>query len=282
MRNQGVSWKAAIASAIGTRHLQKQLPCQDFGQYLQVGSVLIGAVADGAGSARHADRGARLAVESTLIQLRSQLEHLSLPLPTGQPLPGGSRVLTIPPELGLPKLDPLQSDQLFTTVVEAVVSDLKSQALEGDYPLADLSTTLLAFIATPEWLGAMQIGDGFIVVGSAGSELELLFQPTKGEYINETCFVTSPTALEQMQVKVYAEPPQFICAATDGLERLAIRFQDWLPFPPFFQPLATCLQADPQGATAYLQNFLASDRLNARTDDDKTLLIGWLERESDP
>lgn len=282
-----MNWKAAIGSAIGTRHLHQDRPCQDYGQYQQVDSILIGAIADGAGSARYADLGAKLAVETTLKVLRSQLKRLSLSSLTagvGQVTPPDCcpEVKELQPVGSLPVLNQLEANQLFTAVVEAVVLTLHIQAVEGDYPLTDLSSTLLAFVATPNWLTAMQIGDGFIVVESAATELELLFQPAKGEYINETCFVTSPNALEQMQVRVYADAPQFICAATDGLERLAIRFQDWLPFPPFFQPLVTCLQNDPQGATAYLQNFLESDRLNARTDDDKTLLMVLFDPESLP
>jgi hypothetical protein len=76
-----------------------------------------------------------------------------------------------------------------------------------------------------------------------------------------------------MQVGLCSGHTQFVCASTDGLEKVAIRINDWQPFAPFFTPLAACLDAPLDEAKTYLQNFLESDRLNARTDDDKTLLL---------
>ena len=42
------------------------LPCQDFADFRILDDVIIGAVADGAGSAKPADIGAKLAVEATI------------------------------------------------------------------------------------------------------------------------------------------------------------------------------------------------------------------------
>src|SRR5919202_405179 len=194
-----MAWRAVVRSSVGTRHQKQQQPCQDYGKYciLNHKDVVVGAVADGAGSAKHADVG------------------------------------------------------------------------------ADLACTLLVFVATPHWLAAMQIGDGFMVVGLQGKEHQLLFQPDKGEFVNQTTFVTSAHALDEMQVNVVSGSQKFICASTDGLERVAIRMNDWTPFPPFFQPLEEYLweTPEPEQDDQYIQNFLTSERLNARTDDDKTLLL---------
>ena len=121
----------------------------------------------------------------------------------------------------------------------------------------------------------MQIGDGFIVMRSQDSQYQMLFQPDKGEFANETTFVTSTNALDDMQIKVFSEKPEFICASTDGLEKVAIRFSDWKPFPPFFKPLEEYLQETekPEEEHEYIVNFLKLEQLNARTDDDKTLLL---------
>lgn len=130
-------------------------------------------------------------------------------------------------------------------------------------------------VATPTWVAAMQIGDGFIVVRSKQEQLQLLFPADKGEYINETTFVTSTNALDRMKVSVRSLRPEFICASTDGLERVAIRMSNNIPFTPFFQPLEEYMQETsyPEQSDEYLIGFLDSDRLNARTDDDKTLLL---------
>ena len=156
-----------------------------------------------------------------------------------------------------------------------VVAAMDAQALSKDYSIDDLACTLLVVIATPTWVAAMQIGDGFIVVRPEQEDRILLFPPDKGEYINETTFVTSANALNGMKVGVFSGKPEFICASTDGLERVAIRISDYTPFTPFFQPLEEYLQetSNPEQSDEYLMSFLDSDRLNARTDDDKTLLL---------
>ena len=143
---------------------------------------------------------------------------------------------------------------------------LQAQAIEGGYSVDDLACTLLVVVATPHWVIAMQIGDGFITLRCQEKDLQLLFSPDKGEYLNETTFVTSATALTAMQVCVRSGKPDFICAATDGLERVAIRMSDWTPFEPFFQPLEEYLRETkyPEQQDEYLMTFLNSARLNAR------------------
>ncbi|NJM95688.1 MAG: protein phosphatase 2C domain-containing protein [Acaryochloridaceae cyanobacterium CSU_5_19] len=248
-----MAWRSIVHSAIGTRHQQKQLPCQDFGDYLIQGNLIIGAVADGAGSAKHAEIGAKLAVEATLAAL-------------GRIDWSAYEVSTLRAEVG----------SLFRAVVQEVVDLLRSTAELGEYPLQELGCTLLAFVATPHFLASLQIGDGFIVVQEPDSQTyQLLFEPIKGEFINETVFVTSAGALDHLQYSVRPHLHPFVCAATDGLEKVAIRFQNWEPFPPFFQPFVDCLQrvASSEERQVYLRQFLDSERLNARTDDDKTLLV---------
>ncbi|WP_338422937.1 protein phosphatase 2C domain-containing protein [Anabaena sphaerica] len=77
-------------------------------------------------------------------------------------------------------------------------------------------------MATPEWVAAMQIGDGFIVMRCQDAEYQILFKPDKGEFFNETTFVTSVNALEEMQVEVFPGKQGFICASTDGLEKVQL------------------------------------------------------------
>ena len=86
-----------------------------------------------------------------------------------------------------------------------------------------------------------------------------------------------------MQVKVLQQTPEFICAATDGLEGVAIRQSDWTPHPPFFQPFDEYLAEtpEPEEAPTYLEPFLTSDRLNERTTDDKTMLLAHLRSAPD-
>jgi len=251
-------WKVITRSVIGTSHQQLNLPCQDYGRYLLLeGNILIGAVADGAGSAKYAEIGAKNTVDESLRFLQVIHDDSAQDFPFDQPLTDE------------------QAQTLFTQLVESVRSRLTVVATEIDGNLSDLASTLLVFVATPSWLAGMQIGDGFVVIRPKNGEYRLLFQPDKGEYINETTFVTSDQVLEAMQVKVLPQVPSFICAATDGVERVSLNLVQWMPFSPFFEPLEAYLQETekPEQDDDYLNAFLNSDRLNARTTDDKTLLL---------
>ncbi|NJP12316.1 MAG: protein phosphatase 2C domain-containing protein [Leptolyngbyaceae cyanobacterium RU_5_1] len=257
-----MTWKAVARSAIGTSHQRQYLPCQDYGSDRILGDVIMGAIADGAGSAKHADTGAKLAVETVLDLLVRTEEWF-------HERHGSWRSLPHPPSQE-------QANKLFTKVVAKARSVLQKHATHNGYSVDDLACTLLAFVATPAWIAAMQIGDGFIVVRPQKGDYQLIFRPDKGEYANQTTFVTSTTALDELQVRVLSGQQTFICASTDALERVAIRLSDWTVFPPFFKPLEEYLQETqhPEQEDTYLLNFLESDRLSARTDDDKTLLLG--------
>jgi serine/threonine protein phosphatase PrpC len=237
------------------------MPCQDYGHYHIFNDVIVGAVADGAGSAKYSDIGAKLAVEAVIKYLSRIGAYLRKRKPWCQSF--------------WRSLSEKEAKKLFAKTLKKAIASLHEEAKTENYSVNDLACTLLIFVATPQWVAAMQIGDGFIVVRSQESEYQLLFQPDKGEFANETTFITSSNALDEMQVRVLTGHQEFICAATDGLEKLAIRFSDWTPFALFFKPLEEYLGEtnEPEKEDEYLKNFLDSERLNARTDDDKTLLL---------
>ncbi|MEB3122701.1 MAG: PP2C family serine/threonine-protein phosphatase, partial [Snowella sp.] len=236
-------WKVITRSSIGTSHQQSNLPCQDYGRYLLLdGNILIGAIADGAGSAKYADIGAKTTVNESLRFLEAIHADSVQDLPTNDPLSDE------------------QAQLLFSQLIESVRSRLSIVATEMEGTLSDLASTLLVFIATPHWLAGMQIGDGFMVIRDKNATYRLLFQPDKGEYINETTFVTSDHAIDTLQVKVLTEVPTFICAATDGVERVSLNLVQWMPFAPFFEPLENYLQEteNPEEEDDYLNAFLNS------------------------
>lgn len=261
-----MGWRSLSRSAIGTRHQRNNLPCQDAGGYRSFGEVVIGAIADGAGSAPHSDIGATLAVKGTLDYLSNLETWLQ---PTDNPTwPTAQR----PPSPG-------QIERLFERTLTKVRRDLQHQATQNSYGLESLACTLLAFVATPHWIAAMQIGDGFMVVTTPTQAHQLMFTPDKGEFANQTTFVTSSSAHQDLRIRAIPEPPQFICAATDAFERLAMHLPQWKPSAPFFKPLEEYLDETPipEQNDAYIMNFLESEYLNKQTDDDKTLLLCRLE-----
>jgi hypothetical protein len=252
-----MAWKAIKNSVIGTSHQQRNVVCQDYGDFVAIGDIIVGAVADGAGSAKYSDIGSHLAVNSALSHLKGWVNRQKK---------NGKKLQEPITDSG--------ADRLFTQTLEKVDASLKQESNKG-YSLRDLACTLLVFIATRNWIAAMQIGDGFIVIRSENSDYKLLFKPTKGEYANETTFVTSENAFDDMQVEVFADGYyNFICASTDGLERLAIDTRTWIPSPKFFNPFERGLKDnDKKQEEESLKRWLNSPEVNARTDDDKTLLV---------
>jgi serine/threonine protein phosphatase PrpC len=257
-----VGWKAIARYATGTSHQEQKIPCQDCGLYRIFNDVIVGAVADGAGSAKYSHIGSELAIK-TVIKCFAEINELPDKQGFSQPL------------------SEMEAKEVFTKFVKEVITALNKQATNKGYSVQDLACTLLVFIATSEWIAVMQIGDGFMVVRSQDSEYQLLFEPDKGEFFNETTFVTSANALEEMQVQVISGKKEFICASTDGLEKVAIRLSDWKPHAPFFKPLEEYLRETdkPEDDEKYVIDFLNSERLNSRTDDDKTLLLCLFGKE---
>lgn len=262
-----MSWKAIAQSVKGTSHIKSELPCQDFGSYTVVNdNIIIGAVADGAGSAKYSDVGSQLTVEATLNYLKEWMLGI---INKGK--------------VDLSKPIPLDNAKyIFQKTLEQVLISLNRELEEVYlYSLRDLSCTLLAFVATPDWMAAMQIGDGFIVMRSQNpnSGYQLLFPPDKGEYANQTTFVTSASALSKLQVKVIPEAPKFIVAATDGLERMAIDFGKQQAHAPFFRPFEKGLEKSVEENKVEEErqdviDLLNSEQINSKTDDDKTILVG--------
>ncbi|MBD2137362.1 protein phosphatase 2C domain-containing protein [Anabaena sp. FACHB-1237] len=255
-----MGWKAIARYAVGTSHKEQKTPCQDCGKYRIFNNVIVGAVADGAGSAKYSHFGSELAVE-TVIKCFADINELPDKKSFSQPL------------------SEVEAKEVFAKFVNEVIKAFNKEADNKGYSVSDLACTLLVFIATPQWVAAMQIGDGFMVVHRQDAEYQLLFEPDKGEFFNETTFVTSANALEEMQVQVISGKQGFICASTDGLEKVAIRLSDWQPHAPFFKPLEEYLRETdkPEEDDKYVIDFLNSERLNSRTDDDKTLLLCCLE-----
>ncbi|MEB3228919.1 MAG: PP2C family serine/threonine-protein phosphatase [Synechocystis sp.] len=255
-------WKAITRSVVGVSHQKHNQPCQDASAYRQLDQgLLLGAIADGAGSASHAETGAQVAVQSSLDFLQRWHEFA---LRRGE-------------NQWVEKLDQDKTRRFFEHLLQRLHHDLRHQAQQLNCEVPALASTLLVFIAHPQGLMAMQLGDGFLVVHRGDGDYQLLFTPDKGEFTNETVFVTSDQAVNDLQVYHSAAPVTFIAAATDGLESVAIKQRDWTAFPPFFQPLEIYLQEtpDPEQEPDYLENFLTSERLNQRTQDDKTLLLAY-------
>lgn len=245
------TWRCAGSSVVGTSHIKRQIPCQDAHDIkeLQSGELVI-AVADGAGSAPLSQEGAKFAVHIA-VNFLCQAIPLYKPDTTTQW-----------------KTLALQS-------VELARAYLINHAVESRFPVKDYATTLQIVIVAEPWLVSANVGDGTAVILGTDNAFEMILPPQRGQYANATNFITSNSALSKVTVQVRQKQVVGVAVLTDGLLNLSIEEKSNTPFPKFFQPLFNVVDAatSRRQATAILNNFLQSDKINRRTDDDKTLVL---------
>ena len=249
-------WNILSASATGTSHAKNNTPCQDAHRWslMETGTLLI-AVADGAGTAERSQAGAVCAVEVALAFLEGALVAI---IPDDEP--GWELLLT----------------EAFKQARAAVFALADAENL----PARSFACTLTLAIANDEWLVTGQIGDGVVVAQTVSGELITVSPPQRGEYANETHFLIADDALADFDGRIYRQGEDIeslaaLAVMTDGLLRLALDLTEDRPHAPFFNPLLNFAAnpEDPKEARAQLHAFLDSPRVNARTDDDKTLVL---------
>jgi len=138
----------------------------------------------------------------------------------------------------------------------------------------ELATTLCVAIIAPTRSVFFQIGDGAMILGHHGL-YGVVFWPQSGEYVNSTNFLTSDEYKQQLEFLATTTCCSDVALLTDGLERLALRFDSQTPHPPFFDPLFRALRAadDDVRLNKDLRRFLGTDSVQKRSDDDKTLIL---------
>jgi len=247
-------WHVVGASVRGGSHHKNGQPCQDAHSWrvLPNGGVVV-AVADGAGS-------------STLSQIGSARAALS-------------SVEWVYEMIGTntPSTDDEWRDLLKVAMQTAHESVLTAASMRKVTP-RDLATTLIVTIAMPNIVVSAQVGDGASVVMTDAQNLIAVTAPQRGEFANETTFFTSPNYLDIVQIGIWRGAVKGMAALSDGLQLLALRMPEASPHPAFFAPLFRVVadSEDLMETQEQLHNFLRSDRIQHRADDDLTLVLGIL------
>jgi len=248
-------WRYAKAAVTGTSHAAQGRGCEDFAAARLIGTVrgnvMAACICDGAGSSSQAAIGARVAAEAFLTIAGDRLRET-----------GGIIDET---DLG----DFLSFAALAVTL----------RAFTEKQPVRDYATTLVAGLVADTWSAFVQIGDGAIVVPSVGGRWELVFEPQRGTYANETWFLTEEDARRRAHVSLRAYGAAEVSLFSDGLERLLIREAAGSPVADAFfnEMLPAVRESRAAGEDLVLANalaaYLSSEAINARTDDDKSLIL---------
>ncbi|MGZ8908103.1 MAG: PP2C family serine/threonine-protein phosphatase [Methylobacter sp.] len=247
-------WKIIRASTIGTSHIKSGGRCQD-SCYADVictadgQEFLVVVVSDGAGSAKEGGQGAELTCETAISSISASLEKES---------------------------DVFFTEQSIVALTEDIRGVISDKAKADGLTVRDFACTFLGAVIGCSQSLFFQIGDGAIVL-SVNNIQGVVFWPESGEYANMTYFVTDPDALSNLRIQISNVSFEEIAAFTDGIQRLALLFEQQCPHPPFFEPMFAVLRRQsPEHCDVIdgqLIQFLNSPAVNERTDDDKTLVL---------
>lgn len=259
-------WRFAYASVIGTSHTQTATPCQDASlcslfETDRGEAILIAVAADGAGSASHAAQGAQLACTQLF-----ECAHATLRGATS-----------------LAEID----RAIVQDWIEQVRRCIDDAAERADTHSRAFACTLLVALVGQGRAVFAQVGDGAMVVVAADSpadapaeapaEYQWVFWPERGDYANMTRFITDGDYADHLQFESRASDIIEVALFTDGLQHLALQYEPPVAFAPFFNGLFPPVRriAPEQGPalSKSLAAFLNSPKVNARTEDDKTLIL---------
>jgi hypothetical protein len=250
-------WRYVAASVIGTSHEKAGGACQDASDCqtysLPSGETIFAAVvADGAGSALCGGEGAARTCR-TLIDLMA--EHLR----------SGNTVEQVTRET---------AKSWITSIQNLLDEDARAVSRER----RDFSCTVLGLIVGESCAACLQVGDGVMVVADTEEHTYgHVFWPDRGEYANTTHFVTQDDAIEHLQFECVKRRIVEAALMSDGLQTIALNYQGQTAHEPFFKGLFAPLQNAHEGRSQELSEslaaFLASPRVNEKTDDDKTLVL---------
>ena len=250
-------WRYVAASVIGTSHEKTGGACQDANACQIYASaagekILAAAVADGAGSTPCGGEGAVITSRALLGFIK---EHLD----------SGKTVEEV-------------TSETVKSWITAIQNLLEEEAKATSHERRDFACTVLGLIVSETCAACLQVGDGVIVL--ADSEEHTyghVFWPDRGEYANTTHFVTEDDAIEHLQFESIQRRVVEASLLTDGLQAIALNYQQRSAHEPFFKGLFAPLRSAEEGCSRELSEslaaFLASSRVNEKTDDDKTLVL---------
>lgn len=274
----GDNWRVVGVSMSGTAHVKSNTPRQDRMRFDVRDGTLVVAVSDGAGSAELSSVGAEVAVSVAVESVFETLARLG-------------------PRTNLAAFDrdyPQALRLLFeNATIRRVRAALEQEARRRDVPMRALACTLTLTAIQSESTLTLQVGDSFSVAsGHRASEFgyELTAGIHKGEYANETRFLTDNDILSQFSVSAFWCAASFVAVASDGLAPLCLENGLGEAHPTFFERLdAFCrdearddpdrsFPREPARLAEELTEWLGSAEVCERTDDDKTLVIATRRR----
>lgn len=254
-------WRWAGASVAGLAHEAQGIPCEDSWRACQTGrpegtQIVAVCVCDGAGSASRSAAGARLVSWAVAAWLSQHFEMAQSE----------------------------DSASARHSLVGFVIKWLRRAAGRNEVEIAAYASTVVAVAVRSDgaWVSA-HLGDGAIV-GRCNGGLRLLSDPMKGEFANETFFVTDEDAAEELRIsgsrfQTQTSKPDGFVLFTDGLENALINRRSSQVAPALGRVLDWLDSHSEEKVAKALQSNIRSV-LRETTGDDCTLVaMAMSERE---
>jgi len=252
------NWIATASSVIGSSHLTSKIPCQDSSCVLQAGQWISMVVSDGAGTAKHSEKGSSLVTKTfahALIELSSKIESR----------PPGAWINDF--------------------VIEQIINVReKIRELASSDDIKDYHCTLVACLIGNNGGFLIHIGDGAIFGGATEKKLNgevslsknsFISAPENGEYSNETYFITEGDWIKHLRITPIGAV-DWIVLGTDGGTSLSM-LADKAPKPGFIIPLLKMLSDSDslEARTNKLEGILNNEQADKLTNDDKTICVAF-------
>jgi hypothetical protein len=246
-------WTWAAARCRGKAHVRLEERVQDaFVCFAPVSApeIVVAIVSDGAGSACRGGEGASL-VCRTIGQLARR--HFA----AGPSLP---------------------DEATLRSWVGAARAQVMTAAQRRRRTPRDFAATLVLAVSDGGQTLTAHVGDGCAVARDAtDGQWRCLSWPETGDYASTTYFVTDAEE-EHTRIARHTRETCALALLSDGLERLALDFRTAQAHGPFFAGMLAPVEhsharGKDRDLSARLLQFLDSDQVNSRTEDDKTLIL---------
>ncbi len=215
------------------------------------GEILIAAVADGAGSTTSGQRGAEAACQFFVNQAAEFLKTAA--------------VESFTEDFG----------KLWIAFFQ---QQINAEARLEKKEMREFATTFIGAIVGEKNAAFYQVGDGGAVFSVDGNSQSYQFAvpPIEAEYVNQTEFLTDDAAAESLRFVRVEQAIEDLILFSDGIFSVAVDYQTGKPHEPFLMPMIAPLRNGANGESGLnekLEKFLASPRVNDKTDDDKTIIL---------
>ena len=167
-----MNWNVVTPRICGRRSFKQSAPTQDITkQYVDDDFSCI-VVADGVGSALYALDGAQMSSSETIELIKGV----------------GEEVFNY------------SDDDLRSLILGNLDDKLGVLAAERDCSVKEFASTLMFFITNGEQYIAANLGDGLVGSLSENGDAEVLHEPEKGRFVNQSYFVTSSSAYDHLRI----------------------------------------------------------------------------------